>query len=401
MHVRQWIELGLIYLLGVAASMGLGLLPPVAVDLRGAIHGSIQDVGLLLGALYIPSFVGSVFIGRLVDRLDSRILFVVGAVAMAVPAALNLMANSLVWWFADICLMGSGLVTLLVTAQTVLATTFRGKAQAGALSLWATAPYAGITCGLLLSGTLAETPVWRWVFLIQGLTALVLAVPVVLFLPTRRAVAPPLAAHGGGGFRVWVTEFKSVRLCLGYAVVTFCSAGSSAIWPMYLSRFHEMPLGTTTKLMALTSPFAILGALAVGVLNARAVSPAKIGLMLAGVAVLSTVVLYAPHIDLRLVAAAMSLWALCIGAVAAFTYSLIPRLLSDQGAMGVSTGMMYQLSSILAIGGVPAFFAMATLSQANLVIAGVIIASWAFMIAVTPMWRFANVGLAPSAPKAV
>lgn len=404
MSVKQWIDVGLIYVLGVAANTALGLLPPLAIDIRGAIHGSTQDIGLVLGALYIPFLLGSALVGRLVDRVDSRILLIGGTAAMAVAGVLNLMADSLAWWIADICLMGAGLVTLVVTAQTLLATTASGKAQAGVLSLWATTPFAGITCGLLLSGGLADTSIWRSVFVIQGAVALVFAVLAALILPARRPGAAPAAAHGhggGGGFRVWAKNFKTVRLCLGYAVVTFTTAGSAAVWPLYLSRFHETSVGGFTRLIALTAPISVLGPLVVGLLNARAVSSAKIGLALTAGIVLSTVVLYAPHIDLGLVTAALGLWALCVGAMMAFAFSLMPRLLSDQSALGSSTGLLYQLSGITAIGGAPAFFAIATLPQANLVFAGVIIACWVFMIMITPMWRLAKVALPASAQEAV
>jgi hypothetical protein len=64
MPIKQWVHVGLIYTLGVLANISLGIMAPLAVDLRTATHVSSQGVGVALGALYIPFFVAGALVGR-------------------------------------------------------------------------------------------------------------------------------------------------------------------------------------------------------------------------------------------------------------------------------------------------------------------------------------------------
>jgi MFS family permease len=392
MSIRQWTDVGLIYVLGCAANVALGLLAPLSVDLAAATHATTQQIGPIPAALYLPFLLGGVVVGRIVDKVDSRVLMMASVGAIAAAALLDLKADTIIWWVADICLMSAGLVTLVVTAQTTLARAVSGKAQSAVLSLWATTPYVGLSLGYLLSGALAETANWRWVFLIQASAAVAVAIPAVLLLTPRQAGAAPAGGHhGGGGLgqipQFFARELKVVRLCLAYGVVTAASAGSGAVWPLYLSRFYETKGSVISQMMAVTTPVSVLGPMLMGVLLARGVSSAKIGVALAAGGIVSTALIYTPHLDLRIVTAAMALWALSISSLMAFSFSLIPRLLSDQAVVGVATGMFYQLSSLCVLPAVPAFFAIAALSNANLIFVGLVSASWLLMIVIAPLWR--------------
>jgi MFS family permease len=400
MSIRQWTDVALIYVLGCAANVSLGLLAPLSVDLAAATHATTQQIGPIPAALYFPFLVGGALVGRIVDKVDSRVLLMASVAAIAAAAVLDLKADSILWWSADICLMSAGLVTLVVTAQTTLARAVSGKAQSAVLSLWATTPYVGLSAGYLLSGALAQSPSWRWVFLIQALAAVAVAIPAVLLLTPRKAGAAPAGGHhGGGGLgqipQFFARELKVVRLCFAYGAVTAASAGSNAVWPLYLSRFYETKGPVISQMMAVTTPVSILGPVLMGVLLARGVSSAKIGVALAAGGIVSTALIYTPHVDLRLVTAAMALSALSISSLMAFSFSLIPRLLSDQAAVGVATGMLYQLASLCALPAVPAFFAIAGLGNANFVFLGLVSASWLFMIVIAPLWRTPP---APAAP---
>jgi MFS family permease len=385
MRAKQWTEIALLYIIGVTGAIGLGLMPPLAVDLRATLHGSTRAIGLVIGAVYIPFFAAGAFVGRAVNRLGPRVLLLGGAALMAIGGLSDLRAEGLVWWVGNILLMGLGLITVVVTAQTTLAAALSGKTQASILAIWATKPYVGGVCGLLLAAALAGTPHWRWAFAIQGLA--VLGVTVLAALPKRLSSVAEDERGGQSGPLALLRERKALRLCVGYALVTLTSAGSAAIWPLYLSRLHGVSIILISKLMALTQPSAVAGPVVVGVLCARAVSPAKIAILLTTVAALSTAVLYTPGADLRVVTVAMALWGFAVGAVMAFSFALLPTLLTHRSGLGTWTGMIYQLSSICAAFGAPVFFAIAPLRDAHFYFVVVIAAAWLALAVTAPIWR--------------
>jgi MFS family permease len=388
MPTRQWCLVGLIYSLGVLVSASLALMGPLMANLATAIHGSAQSVGTAFGIMFLPHVLASTLVGRGADRIGTRNMLLFGAAMLFAAGISNLKVNSLVWLIVNNLVLGLGMITTLVAGQTALARETSGTIQAGVLSLWATAPYAGTTLGLWLSGSLVETPYWRLPFAIQGVLAVGLAAAIAFFIPPRPAGAAPIAHRSK--LPSFVREYKVFRLCIGFMFVVISTTGAVAVWPLYLSKVHGAAIGTIAKLAALAQPTAILGSIVAGYLLSRALSPGKIVFMYTAGAILSVSLLLSSEANLRMVAAALILWALCGGAWIALNNAMLPRVVSDKDNIGAATGLLHQMAGVGAVISAPLYSTVVTLHHANMVVIAIVTTCWLVPALIMPIWRSAD-----------
>ena len=394
MTVKQWVPIALIYCLGVLAYVNFGAMAPLAKDLGAAVHVSAQSAGATLGVLYLPMLVAA-GIGWASDRIGTRPILLFGTACLLVDDVANLKVDTLHWLIADNFVQGLGIISLLVGGQTALAQMTSGKTQAGVMALWATTIGVGLSLGSLLSGMLADKPFWRLCFVVEGIVGLCLAIAALLFIRPRTATMAAEAHRGS--FVELVGETKVLRLSLAFTLFTVLVIGAAAAWPFYLSKIHNVPIGEIGRMAALAAPAGIAGSFAVGYLLAQSVMPRNVVLMYVAVAFVSAPVLYSTGTDLRLVTLAMVAWQFCVGALSAFTFTMLPRLIINKRNIGTATGVQNNMSALAGCGAVPLFFWIATLSQATVVFIALTAACLACSAIVTPVWRLS--AAAPPQPQ--
>ena len=384
MVTKQWVPIGLIYGLGVLTAVSFAVMGPLAKDFGGAVHVSAQSAGATLSFMFFPMLVAAA-IGWASDRIGTRPILLFGTALLFVNNVANLKVDTLSWLIADNVVQGLGIISLLVGGQTALAQMTSGKAQAGVMALWSTVPNVGQSLGLLLSGVLADKPFWRLCFVVEGIAALGLGIAVLLFIRPRTEAAAA-AAHRGS-FVDLLGESKALRLCAAFTLFAALMVGAMSALPFYLSRIHNVPIGEIGKLAALASPAGIAGSFAVGYLLSRAVRPRNIVLMYLVVSLVSTPFLYSAGTDLRLVTLSMILWQFCVGAVYAFIYTMLPRLIISERNIGAVTGVLNNMAALASIGSVPLFFWIAVLNQAGNAFIALTTICCVCSALITPVWR--------------
>ena len=384
MTVKQWVPIGLIYCLGVLSSVSFGAVGPLARDFGVAVHVSAQNAGSAFGFLFFP-MLGAATIGWASDRIGTRPILLLGAACLFIDDVANLKVDSLSWLMVDNFVQGLGMISILVGGQTALAQMTSGKTQAGVMALWATQSNVGQSVGLLLSGDLADKPIWRMCFGVEGIAALCLAIAALLFIRPRTAAAAAEAHRGS--FVELLGESKVLRLCLAFTLFTMLLIGASAAWPYYLSKIHNVPIGEIGRMAALAAPAGIAGSFAVGYLLSRSVIPRNIVLMYLVVSLVSTPFLYSAETDLRVVMLAMILWQFCVGAVNAFIYTMLPRFIINKRNIGTATGVLNNMAALASIGVVPLFFWIAALNQASMAFIALITTCLVCSALLTPVWR--------------
>ena len=388
MTIKQWVSVGLIYCLGVLAFVSFGSMGALAKDFGGAVHVSAQNAGAAFGFMFLP-MLGAVAIGWTSDRIGTRPILLFGAACLVVDDVANLKVDSLHWLMADNFVQGLGIMSILVGGQTSLAQMTSGKTQAGVMALWATTTGVGLSLGSLLSGDLADKPVWRLCFVVEGIAAMCLAIAALLVIRPRTAAAAA-AAHRGS-FVELLGESKVLRLCLAFTLFSILAVGATSAWPFYLSRIHNVPIGEIGRMAALAAPAGIAGSFAVGYLLSQSVMPRNVVLTYIAIALANTPFLYSVGTDLRLVTLSMILWQFCVGAVNAFIYTMLPRLIINNRNIGTATGVLNTGAGLASIVGVPLFFWIATLSQASIVFIALTITCLLCSALVTPIWRLTGV----------
>ena len=384
MATRQWVSIGLIYSLGVLAFASFGSMGALARDFGGAIHVSAQNAGSTFSFMFFP-MLGAAAIGWASDRIGTRPILFIGAALLFLNNVANLKVNSLSWLMADNFIQGLGIIALLVGGQTALAQMTSGKAQAGVMALWATTNGVGIALGSLLSGDLADKPVWRLCFVVEGIAALCLAIASLLLIQPRTAAAAA-AAHRGS-FVELLGESKVLRLCLAFTLFTSLNVGATSAWPFYLSRIHNVPIGEIGRMAALAAPAGIAGSFAIGYLLSQSVRPRNVVLTYIAIALVSTPLLYRAETDLRFVTLSMILWQFCVGAVNAFIYTMLPRLIINKRNIGTATGVLNNLAALATIGAVSLFFWISVLNQASIAFIALTTTCLVCSALVTPVWR--------------
>ena len=384
MTFKQWVPIGLIYSLGILCSISFGSMGPLARDFGSAAHVSTQSAGATLGFMFLP-MLGAAAIGWASDRIGTRPILLLGTALLFVDDVANLKVDSLHWLMVDNFVQGLGIISILVGGQTALAQMTSGKTQAGVMALWATNPNVGQSLGLLLSGYLADKPIWRMCFVVEGIAALCLIVAALIFIRPRTAAAAA-AAHRGS-FAELLGESKVLRLCVAYALFAMLMVATTTAWPFYLSKIHNVPIGEIGRMAALATPAGIAGSFAVGYLLSRSVIPRTIVLMYIAAALVSTPFLYNAGTDLRLVTLAMILWQICVGAAYAFIFTMLPRFIINKQNIGTATGVLNNIAALASLGGVPLFFGIAGLGHASIIFIAFTVTSLVCCALVTPVWR--------------
>jgi predicted MFS family arabinose efflux permease len=384
-----WKRIVPIYALAVLAYMSVGMLGPLAADLRVALGTSTQAVGLAIGLPFLPFLLGGTLLGWMVDRFGVRNVSLFGIGLMVLAALSHVFAQNLAWLMANTFVQGLGMLAAVVGGQTALAKETTDKIQVKALALFATSPIVGSSLGTLLAAHLAGGAHWRLTFIIYAALGVCMALTTLLSFASHTTHGQP--AHAAYNVRVLLKERSVITLAIGFAFVTMTAIGSSSVWPLYLSNAHHVSIKTTGTLSALATLTGILGSFITGALLSRAVPASRIVPVLVSGAIASTIVVYAMHAGLVVTLAAMTVWNIVGSATVALIFAVLPRVVLDKSRIGASTGLMHQLNCIGAVGGAPVFFAILASEHPGITFIAVITACWLIMAVTTPARRLKRV----------
>jgi EmrB/QacA subfamily drug resistance transporter len=170
----------ILFLLGAAQFM-------VILDIT-VVNVALPSIGAALGfaaadlewvvTIYVL-FTGGLLLlgGRLADRFDRRLVFLVGLSVFTTASLASGLAPSPGALIAARAAQGVGAALLTPAALSIVTTTYTGSQLTKALSAWGAIGSAGAAAGVLFGGVLTTGLSWEWVFLINvpvGIAAIVL-----------------------------------------------------------------------------------------------------------------------------------------------------------------------------------------------------------------------------------
>jgi len=243
---------------------------------RGALAAVYSMIVLVTGSLGILS-------GRLTDRYGPRPIVTIGGLLIGIAFILMSQINSLwqvylIWGF----LTGVGFSFCLIPVMTIIPRWFV-KGRGMVMGIVMTGRGIGGIISPLLAQWLISDYGWRWTFVILGLIALILIIPVAQFMrhsPQRMGLKPygedemaevkqfPSSAIEGLSFsqairtsRFWLFGFilASVFFCLGTIMVHIVPyAGDTGI-----------PAITAASVLSIAAGVSIVGRLVIGFISDR------------------------------------------------------------------------------------------------------------------------------------
>lgn len=224
---------GGVFVASLLAFVAVGAaLPVLPTYVRGPLHASNLDVGIVVGAFSLTSVFCRPLAGRLADRRGRRVVLVAGALAMAFGGALYLLSDSVPTLIVARLFVGAGEGSLYTAGAAWAVDLLPAERHGMALGMFGLAVWGGLSLGPVageeLRGTLGYDAVWALTALLPlagaALVAL-LRVPAVAAearRPSALALLPRAARRPGAALAL--ANFGYAGLA-GFVVLDLRSRG--------------------------------------------------------------------------------------------------------------------------------------------------------------------------------
>lgn len=178
-------------LIATVAAAGIVQLPTAAIvvalpTIHGQFQTSIAELQWTVTAFYIPFAALLIAAGRLADVFGRRQLLVCGSGLFAAGSALAGAAPNAQVLIAGIAISGIGGAMLMPSSMSLLTNVFTGARRGLAIGMWGAATELVSGIGVLVGGVLTGQLSWRWIFGVDVVVALAIAVLALAWAPESR-----------------------------------------------------------------------------------------------------------------------------------------------------------------------------------------------------------------------
>ncbi len=194
----------------VVGFMGIGLVDPILISIAEGLHATPAQVSLLFTSYFAVTAVMMLITGFVSSRIGGRATLLVGAVLIAVFAALSGTSNSVAQLVSYRAGWGLGNALFVATALSVIVAASRGGTTA-AILMYESALGLGISAGPLVGAALGAMS-WRYPFYGTSILMVIGFAAISLFLdrqprPAQRTkLADPLKALRHRGLATTATS---------------------------------------------------------------------------------------------------------------------------------------------------------------------------------------------------
>lgn len=266
----HWRGIAVAFLAGVAAATALSKAAPAALDLRQGLALTLAQIGWVMSAGTIASFLLGVASGQLSHWRGARTLLRDGLLVLIVAGAVSALAPATAWLLAGRGLEGFGVVLITVAAPTLIASLSRREDMGLTMGVWALWMPVGSILMLALAPWLLAAFGWRGLWAVSSLAALV----VLMLLPgLPRQVGQP------SGGRLDLSVLRSPAPWV-LALAFFCFSSQFftvfTFLPTYLTHSLGIERASAALACALVPAAIIPGNLLGGVLVHRGWRPSSL-----------------------------------------------------------------------------------------------------------------------------
>lgn len=358
-----WATIALIYVATLASMAMVGVVAALTGDLGPAMGVTRQAIGLALAMFSLPSALGAIFCGGLVDRIGARTV-IIGSLALCALADGTVLAGRSAGMLSfALGLGGVGFTGISVAAPAMIVRALSGGRQVRALSLWSTYAPTGFAAGLLIGAPFAGTGHWQAPLGLHGLIMAALAALAFTLPRVEREAAIGFGAQWAG-FVQALRSAAVLRLALAVAIPSALSYGTSLIAPTYFGQVYGTTMGTSATVVAVVKGAAMIfcglltGALLTRLSNWHALF---VGLALLGV--VAQAAIFWPGSGLLAATAGLFVWLVAFSGLGAVAMAQLPLVVATQApgrpAMGgAASGLVGQAVSILSFLAPSIYFGM-------------------------------------------
>ena len=229
--VVQGVSLGLLLLTGTLNYMDRSALSVTNTAIRGDLHLSIAEMGLLLSAFSWSYALAQLPIGGLIDRYRPRVVLAAGIVIWSVAQALCGFVHSLNTFIGARILLGIGESPQYPSGARVVSDWFPLQKRGFPTGVFNSAAALGTAVAQPVLALILAGSDWRWVFVVLGIAGVFVGLvwwltyrnpeEVVLSEADRATIAAPdiadvfgpdpvpvAIAPAGSGFKAWRALFR-------------------------------------------------------------------------------------------------------------------------------------------------------------------------------------------------
>lgn len=215
------------------------------------------QMSLVSGAAFVLfHLIAGIFIARLADRGDRRLILLLGIATWSIATGLTGYTQG--FWSLTLAriFVGVGEATVFPVAMSLIGDFFVPARRPRAVSIFQSSSMFGVVAGSIFAGTIAQHHGWRMAFVYLGFSGLAVAVLVWLTLraPTRGGSdvadrVPPKIENFREAFATLARVPGLLILALGYGLSGMSVAVLPTWAPAFLQRSHGVSLEQVGKLI--------------------------------------------------------------------------------------------------------------------------------------------------------
>ncbi|MBP3126976.1 MFS transporter [Thalassospira sp. ER-Se-21-Dark] len=336
----------ILYGLGLTASMQVGLIGPIAPDLRASFGLSQAEFGLVASLITAAGALYAIPAGVWAARAGLRRSLVLGCMMMIAGALIFATASMSSLLYVGRIVTSVGYLLIVVGAPSWMAGFKNPKLVAMAMSIWGTFIPVGIALGNWVSAAVVTWMDWR-------IAVGVCTLPVLVLLPLLALMEKPEIATARRSLVVGVLGVLKSRAALQVALTfaAFAGATSAALAFMPAMLADNLDIGITLSAGIIgTTAIAgnVIGSVGAGTVLGRDVAGRTILIVFLPMMAAAISTLYIST-SVPLSITALIIFNICQGAVAGTCFALLPRIAKDGLSMPALQGMLAQFAEIFVV----------------------------------------------------
>lgn len=177
----------IVLIAALGADMNVSLVRPLIPQYANALGASTFEVGLIASSFAFFPLILAVFVGRLTDRIGSRLPATVGALGSVCGLLIPVFYPTLWALYASQLAIGTAHLLSMVAIQNVVGFLSTSRNRDHWFGLFALAGSLGIFAGPVLGGIMADKFSFQFAYLVAALIACASLIVALLLTDTRRS----------------------------------------------------------------------------------------------------------------------------------------------------------------------------------------------------------------------
>ncbi|BDW87856.1 CynX/NimT family MFS transporter [Thalassospira tepidiphila] len=336
----------ILYGLGLTASMQVGLIGPIAPDLRASFGLSQAEFGLVASLITAAGALCAIPAGVWAARAGLRRSLVLGCMMMIAGALIFATASVSSLLYVGRIVTSVGYLLIVVGAPSWMAGFKNPKLVAMAMSIWGTFIPVGIALGNWVSAAVVTWMDWR---IAVGACTL----PVLVLLPLLALMEKPEIATARRSLVVGVVgvlkSSAALQVALTFAAFAGATSAALAFMPAMLADNLDIGIALSAGIIGTTAIAGnVVGSVGAGTVLGRDVAGRTILVVFLPIMAVAISTLFVST-SVALSITALIMFNICQGAVAGTCFALLPRIAKDGLSMPALQGMLAQFAEIFVV----------------------------------------------------